>query len=371
MINDLRLVEEYQMILEKKIIVYGCGSSGKKLVDFMNMLGCRVKCFCDSNIKKKGSLVYGVEVCHKSDLNKLLDSDTIIVVASVYYQEIISEIVNYIPKDIVFTKFAFCFSVYFNYKQMNFKNPAVVYEYMENWYQAELDSMEHNLKKVSIRDHLEVAENSVLIYQPGKVASTSIWNTLKYYGIKSAHIHTLAEYSENAEYLDWCRSVCNAFRGKMIIPVREPISRDISEYFQSIGHCLAATIETYQISDLKQGFYQIYYDSLVNKKEYTIKYSYPRINYSKYGYQFDFLDMELKKYFGIDVMEYSFDAEKGFCIIQQDGIEIFLVQVEKMKKLEKDMGEFLGIPDFHIQSANSGDEKEYRYLYQNFKEKLP
>lgn len=72
------------------------------------------------------------------------------------------------------------------------------------------------------------------------------------------------EYMEN-----WYYYVCKAFKGKMIIPVREPISRDISEYFKSIGHCLVATVETYQIYDLKQGFYQIYFDNLDNKKKYV------------------------------------------------------------------------------------------------------
>lgn len=371
MINDLRLVKEYEMIMEKKIIIYGCGSSGMQLVDFIRMLGCQILCFCDSDIKKKGNTVYGIEVCHKTDLSQLVDSDTIIIIASVYYEEIINEIINYVSEEIVFTKFAFYLSVHLHYKQMNFKLPEVVSEYMENWYKTELDRMENDLKRLSMRDYLDVANNAILVYQSGKVGSTSICKTLSHYGVKSAHIHTLTEYSSNDKYLSWCHHVCSNFQGKMIIPVREPISRDISDYFQFIGHRLAVMIETYQFHDLQEGFYKAFYDYLVKDTEYTVKYSYPRINYSKYGYQFDFFDMELKKYFGIDVMEYPFDTRGGYSIVKQNGVEIFLVQLEKMYELEREMGEFLGISNFKIQSTNIGDEKEYKYLYQNFKKTIP
>lgn len=92
MFNDYRILAEPEMILEKKIIIYGCGSSGQRLFQLMEILGCNIIGFCDSDVKKKGKKFVGVNVWHKSDLPLMLDGETIIIVASVFYDEIIKEL---------------------------------------------------------------------------------------------------------------------------------------------------------------------------------------------------------------------------------------------------------------------------------------
>lgn len=370
MINDLRIVEEYQMIPESKIIVYGGGAAGKKLIDFMNMLGCNIVNICDSNMEKKGDMIYGIEVCHISDLPELVDDNTIIVVASVYYKEIIKNVAEYVSLEKVFTRFAFILSVHLNWKNMKLRFPALVEEYMNNWRKTELDIAENFLKKCAIRSYADVAENAVMVYQPGKAGSTTLSESLKKFGVKASHCHYLFESSSDEKYVSWCQKVRRAFWGKIIIPIREPISRDMSDYFQAIGGRLAAMMETYQFTSLQEGFLAGYSDCLFKETNYETKYLCEWLNYSKYGYQFDFFDAELKKNFGIDVYEYPFDTERGYTIIKKGNVEVMVLQVEHMNELVPEMGEFLEVPDFKLISTNVGAKKEYTYMYQNFKEQV-
>ncbi|MCI8377472.1 MAG: hypothetical protein HFH72_03015 [Lachnospiraceae bacterium] len=377
--NELKIVNQYEMILEKKIIIYGCGSSGRKLLCFMEMLGCRVVCFCDSDIQKRGNKVDGVEVCHKTDLGDLCDDNTILVIASVYYKEIIKDLSDYINLESVFTRFAFELSVRMHYKEMNLAMSALVNEYMECLKESELHWIESFFKRDTALNYSCLTDdNAVLVYQPGKAGSTSLWKACQQSGMKTAHVHTYREYSSNMQYINWCKEKCNQFRGKMIIPVREPIARDISDYFQIFGENLGVILEIYKFSNLNEGFYKMFCEYVLHKGDYKFQshpitedlYIHPRDGYLKYGHQFDFFEIELNRYFGIDVMQYPFDTQKGYSVIHQNGIDIFLLQSERMNELESELGEFLGVHQFKIQLQNVGEDKQYQYLYREFKENI-
>lgn len=378
MFNDYRILAEPEMILEKKIIIYGCGSSGQRLFQLMEILGCNIIGFCDSDVKKKGKKFVGVNVWHKSDLPSMLDGETIIIVASVFYDEIIKELTDIVEGEVVFTKYAFGLSLWLNYKSMNFELRDVILEYMENWKKMEFACMEDFCKKESIKHQMALYHNSVLIYQPGKTGSMSLWRTCESYGISSVDVHILNPYSSNIRYIEWCQQACKRFQGKIIVPIREPIARDISNYFQLLALSPAIVEELFDVHEFYEGFHKIYYDYLIKENEtefngYPITndaYNYRREGYVKYGYEFDFFEIELKRYFGIDVMKHSFDTQKGYSIIKEKGIEILLIQLEKMNELEGVVGEFLNIPNFKLNSTNVGSEKEYRYLYQIFKSNI-
>lgn len=69
----------------------------------------------------------------------------------------------------------------------------------------------------------------ILIYQVGKVGSTTIYNTLQDYNRYALHCHTLAgiEEKENDLY-----NLVNMKSGKIITLVRDPIARLISAMCQ-------------------------------------------------------------------------------------------------------------------------------------------
>lgn len=65
-------------LLDRKIVIYGCGNDGKKLLSMLEKLNKKVECFCDSNSTLWGTKILGVEVrsyeqvCEMDDYNLAL-----------------------------------------------------------------------------------------------------------------------------------------------------------------------------------------------------------------------------------------------------------------------------------------------------------
>ncbi len=87
-------------------------------------------------------------------------------------------------------------------------------------------------------------------------------------------------------------------------------------------------------------------------------------------YQLIWFDTEMKAILGIDVFEHPFDKEGGYSIIKQDNIELLLLKVERLSKLEPVIGEFVGAPHFRLLRANEADDTPLKYLYKNVKDNI-
>jgi hypothetical protein len=86
----------------------------------------------------------------------------------------------------------------------------------------------------------------------------------------------------------------------------------------------------------------------------------------KYGKMFDWFDWEIKEIYGIDIYEYPFDKEKGYSIIKKGNIEIMIYRLENLNKLESIVGDFVGLDDFKLESANTAEQKPYNSIYREF-----
>jgi hypothetical protein len=372
MIGDMRIIDNYELITTSKFIIYGCGSGGKNLFKIMRMIGCNIRGFCDSNIHAEDDQLYGVNIYNKSKLKDLLDADTYIIVASAYFEEIINDLVLYVPDNKIITKFAFLLALHFNYKKMKIVNGELLKEYMEMWKSTGLQNLTTFSRKESYDCYLDLQDQAVFVYQCGKVGSTTLCDSLEAAGIRSSHCHTLVEYSSNEAFLSECSKLRDDYRGKMIIPVREPIARDISQYFQLLQFRLELLCGECEVDGLMSGFLKLFYDPICGKQNYNGTYIQAEriFNECKRGQQYTWFDLELKKYFGVDVFEYPFDTEKGYSVINTGKFDIMLLQLEKMNELQSEIGDFLGIPQFKFLSSNRGEAKEYKFLYQEFKENL-
>lgn len=88
------------------------------------------------------------------------------------------------------------------------------------------------------------------------------------------------------------------------------------------------------------------------------------------GNEFTWFDKELKEVFGVDVFKYYFDYKAGYSIIKQGNIEIFLYKLEKLKDIQKEIGEFAGVSDFKLDSDNIGSNKITRNLDKQLKHEV-
>lgn len=82
---------------------------------------------------------------------------------------------------------------------------------------------------------------------------------------------------------------------------------------------------------------------------------------------FEWFDLEIKENFGIDVYGYDFDKERGFQIIRQDNVELLLMKLEKLDDCQEIIGEFVGAEDFKLIKSNMGNNKLYKFAYNELK----
>ncbi|MRG85070.1 putative capsular polysaccharide synthesis family protein [Salinibacillus xinjiangensis] len=218
----------------------------------------------------------------------------------------------------------------------------------------------------------------VLIYQMGKVGSTSIEETLEKSPLYIEHAHSLRSpmtyemfkrFSSTRYYLPLLSRLRQKINGvvkkvifnnkkniKIISLVREPISRNISMFFQDIH---------IPIFDMAK-YYNGRKDGDVSLE--TLKDLYfSKLNH-KYGVTW--FENEFEKTFGINIYDYEFDKEKGFTTISQKGIDIMVIKMEKLGILEEEIGNFLEMKNFKLSKANISGRKWYSELYIKFKEEF-
>lgn len=212
----------------------------------------------------------------------------------------------------------------------------------------------------------------VIVYQMGKVGSSSIKYSLQKAGISPLfHVHRMnpeniqdvrEEYLQRNQKpqddslgLCLCREIgLRKIKAKVISSFREPIGRNISAFFQNL-----------KIISHKPNI-----KDNANVQELILEFL------SKYPHHvpLHWFDIELGKILDINVYAYPFPKDRGYLIIQKNNIDLLLLKLEVPDAIkELAISEFLQIDDFHLLKKNIGEEKEYSSVYQNFKRsiKLP
>lgn len=209
-----------------------------------------------------------------------------------------------------------------------------------------------------IRD-VVLDNRSVLVFQPGKVGSISVTESLEKAGIRCLHAHLISGsvegYSgllkERMEGIQFLHSTNNPI--KIISLVRDPIGRDISMYFQPCH-------DEYIVRDYVQP------DVYKGINDYLEKH----IKIGTGGWIFEWFNMEMKEVFGIDVYQNDFDKRKGYQIIKKDNIELLLMKVEKLDDCQEAIARFVGLKDFELEKSNVAENKLYKFVYNEVKKTI-
>jgi Putative capsular polysaccharide synthesis protein len=138
---------------------------------------------------------------------------------------------------------------------------------------------------------------------------------------------------------------------RAITLVRDPVAHNISLFFQVFGQYTGTTIEEsgYGIDEMIRIFLDRY------------AYYRPLI----------WLDAELKTTLGIDVYKSPFPLDKGYAIMSRDNISLLVLKCELDDQSKTDaIKEFLGLEDFEIVRSNVTSQKSHAKQYQEFKQRI-
>ena len=232
--------------------------------------------------------------------------------------------------------------------------------------------------------HRTYRHDPILIYQMGKVGSTTIKRSLQALDLDAPiyHIHVLSQEGidriEGIYRRTWARGQhprplhlwhsqflrkqilrgMNNKRRKVITLVRDPIARNISSFFEVLDLELEFQYE--------QKASQMQLDHLVDE---LIENFWNR--FIHHERPLTWFDDELKAVFGIDVFATEFPHSRGFQIFSTDTVDVLLIRLEDLDRCARDaFNSFLGLDTFDLIPDNVGAEKYYAAGYRRFLEKI-
>lgn len=192
-------------------------------------------------------------------------------------------------------------------------------------------------------------ETNVLVYQMGKVGSVSVQVALKLANVRSIHAHylltTTGEYNTNKPPL--VKRIASGEPFKVITLTREPISRNISAFFQGIHK---------------------YYPNYKNL-EYSDEMVDAFLNNYNHNWVLNWFDDELNLLFDINVYRRRFPTSKGWNIYKARKSRILVIRSENLNVTgAKIIGNFTDCKINEIPYSNSTDRHErMSRLYNDFK----
>lgn len=361
---DFSALENIKCLEEKQIIIYGAGNCGKQSAEILRHLGFHKFDFCDRDVNKHGMNFMGGKVLPITEIEGRENLLIIIAVEDKKLKKEIEQTLVYI-KGVRFLSL-FVLQMAFKCFTNDYSTMASKARVFSQWYE-ELKMRGDYIKNA--------CKYPILVYQNGKVGSSTISKSLWYVGIENAHIHRFffkndivgelilgddqSRFMKSSNVFslrstEYVKAIKNEMKGKKIITmVRDPIAVDLATVFQWMG---TGILDRYCAEQLKGGK-----DFLLIVSELMTRIQ---------NRLFRWFEEELKELCDIDVFEYTFDREQGYTIISKDTVEILLLKTEKLPFLTDIVRNFVHNQELEILSENMGNNKEYAHIYKEVKEKL-
>lgn len=358
LIKDLELLNNLNIIYDNKIIVYGAGDYGKRTLKLLKQLDISVCAICDGDSEKVGKVINGYEIISLQEVSNILNENHIIVISIANPNSIMQVLKKLESLEIdrvsCFTYFALKYTVEFHINDQRIKEAYrkdlefTKKIYNEYRYHGKVNEIRRIMWSVKLYD-------MVLALTPRKVGTTSVRKSLA-----KASIHCIqTDHLLSGEWTDIRtpskKEVEFSLKKehiKIISLVREPISRAISDYFYSLF------MEGYS-----RDYLFLEEDIYCGVKTFIEN----ETKIGSYGFAFEWYRQDLLNLFGIDVYGENFDREKGYQIIRKDKVDFLLIKTEKLNDCQEIIGNFVGEKDFKLVTANAGEEKIYKFAYNELK----
>jgi hypothetical protein len=205
----------------------------------------------------------------------------------------------------------------------------------------------------------------VIVYQMGKVGSSSVMNSLHWCGVATVfHVHRLNPDNierVRQEYLThgltapdeslgerlYADIVKRQRRAKFITLVREPISRNISAFFENFK----------RFTGVEYGDGDLGVEELVSIFVEEYRHLVP----------LTWFDVEVKQTLGINVYEHPFPKDRGYLSIKKESFELLILKLEIADSIKEEVvAQFLDIDNFRLTRANVAQDKDYAQTYRDF-----
>lgn len=385
---DYEIVEDIALLLESDVIIYGTSGRAEHFYPLLNRADLHIVACCDGASDKIGRRFHQWEIESLSDVMNRVDvSKAIIIICSTFVEEIIEDCNKTCNSGLKFvTSFGLKTAFWFNRKHTKLSME------FRNWYNETYNmwiklqgkarnakiQLDYNNKLIQF-----MSSEPVLVYQMGKVGSAGIYHSLQSANIECSHLHYFQPWNnhipveEHKEYVELLQQIIHRKEKiKIITLFRDPLARDISAFFQTIGNPVD-DIYRNCTGSLTDSIIKLLYTWICPTDSFLATsglYINPikDINLVKEDKTsvFAWFDMELKEVFNVDIYNQPFDKERGYSIIRQDNIECLVLKLEKLDLCHDIIREFVNKKDLSILNDNIGADKEYGFLYNEIKKNI-
>lgn len=341
---DYNILEDRDALGGQDIVIYGAGRHARQVAQMLGELGCSRWRFFDGRMDGGSFLVIPADDDSRKEAEHMFAH----------------------MDGVKFLSF-FGLRTFWKYMVNDYTHPNVRRERELFW---------QKILAYRISCIQKACESPVVVYQCGKVGSTSVSQGLSNAGVLAAQVHgflfssdTVKELVVSAAFDDrtpgilfgadgghseYLRVIREKMRGRKIITlVREPVAVDFSKAAQWMGNGIA---DEYFAGKYREGgvFSEIFTELLLKTR----------------NQEWEWFDEELKEVTGVDVFLHPFDREKGYARIRGEQTEILVLKSEKLADLEDVVRDFTGNEEFKILQENKGEDKEYSYIYRELQRKI-
>lgn len=378
MIRLSKIDGELSILKENKVVIFGAGELGKYVKRLLNNLNIKECCFCDNDHNKWGTFLLDTPIISIDELKKCYDECTIIlisvnekIVKTIQKQLCDNNMYNYLCYDELDTRVYHnkWYKIYCNEKYRK----EIYYKHWINWTKWFGDKCKNLCLEYVAQVVLCDKKIFNYICLPPKTGD----HTLDSSGVIGFNwSHTYRHMNEIIQGVIGNKTI------KIITAVREPISQNLSSFFENI-----TTLNCNKEYWNDGGDVQLLFDAWINhelgsnlcRNKATvddIKMPILEMQLEAYGVNSfsiqHWFENNFEPYSGIDVYKLPFDKDKGYSIykIPEKNVEIFIYQLERLNDLEKEIGDFFEIENFHLVNSYMGEDKWYSDAYKQAKKEI-
>lgn len=349
MVQISRIDNNLSIYRENTVVLYGSDTKSREMFNMLKINEITATYICNDGFSSKLKLP-GAEYISFDKVTELCKLDNVIVQ---FTDESITIAKSNLPPEKVITyKEAISIIVFIDKLKDSAESPDITSMYQQYTDLQKAKTIHETKQKI-----LQTQRNPiVLVLTPPKAGAHTLMKTFAHVG---QPFHMLW-HSPDFFIKDECLKKNATY--KIIASVREPISRDISSLYQGL-ECIVASpmIDSLNLHELSPHFLtdggdaQLVFDRVFNSTA----------GKDSIGEFFDLFNQHI-----LDVLAHPFDKEKGYTIIKQGQIEVFVFQLEKMDSLAHELADWLGITIDTFLHENTADGKWTQSSYQHAKTNL-
>lgn len=216
----------------------------------------------------------------------------------------------------------------------------------------------------------------IIVYQMGKVGSSSVYETLRNLDldvpVHHAHVlnrfdvyeagirETRADPDNDLDVIARGRALRRSVESgrwrswSLVSLVRAPIPRAVSDFFENVFAYVPDFFERFKRGE-------------ITPAELSETF---RTRYHDFS-PFHWFDDQVRDVFGIDVYATPFPHARGYAIYQNERARLLLLRLEDLNRCaQRALGDFFGLGELPLAIKNSGETKRYGALYRQFIDEL-